>query len=269
MNYEESLKDMDNLINIYKQCPHLSLKDSKAVAYTLEKTSRIVSAILKLASFIDNASNVRKDIEKTAIGLIGDAAAFTHSDKARRSFEIGVAKLTALLTTASSVGFISSQNTQILNNELSALLMTTATMGTLSGRAYIETDALSVEHPQDLFMGESRSTTSTFKSHQIDTPRPFRATPTGTVSNRPYQTPTPGEAPREARYVERIQEVQKDRRATILGLLQRKDRINVKDVANIVRDCSEKTIQRELAALVAQGVLKKEGERRWSTYRLV
>lgn len=63
-------------------------------------------------------------------------------------------------------------------------------------------------------------------------------------------------------------ELQKDRRAIILGLLQKKDKITVKDVAGVVKDVSDKTLQRELLALVAQGVLKKEGERRWSTYSL-
>lgn len=269
MNNDESIKSMDNLINIYKQCSHLSLKDSKAVAYTLEKTVRIVSVILKLTSFVDSENNIRKDIEKTAIRLVKDAAAFAHSDTSRRSFETDIVTLVGLLTSASLVGTISSKNTQVLNDELSALITTTANMGTLSGRAYMETDALSVELPPDLFMGEPRGTTPSYKGHTIDTVRPLRPTPTGTVAARSYQTQISGEAPRQVRYVERVQEVQKDRRATILGLLQRKDRINVKDVANIVRDCSEKTIQRELAALVAQGVLKKEGERRWSTYSLI
>lgn len=61
---------------------------------------------------------------------------------------------------------------------------------------------------------------------------------------------------------------QRDRRATILGILQTRDKINVKDVSQIITDCSEKTLQRELLGLVAQGVLKKEGERRWSMYSL-
>ena len=60
----------------------------------------------------------------------------------------------------------------------------------------------------------------------------------------------------------------KDRRARILALLQRNERVSIKDVARAITGCSEKTLQRELAALVAQGVLKKEGERRWSTYSL-
>ena len=56
---------------------------------------------------------------------------------------------------------------------------------------------------------------------------------------------------------------------TIINLLKKTKEISVKDVSSIVSDCSEKTIQRELLSLVDKGVLKKEGERRWSKYSLV
>ena len=42
----------------------------------------------------------------------------------------------------------------------------------------------------------------------------------------------------------------------------------IKDIVMSITGCSEKTIQRELSALVAQGVLKKIGEKRWSRYEL-
>lgn len=54
----------------------------------------------------------------------------------------------------------------------------------------------------------------------------------------------------------------------IINLLKKTKEISVKDVSNIISDCSEKTIQRELLSLVEKGVLKKEGERRWSKYSL-
>ena len=44
--------------------------------------------------------------------------------------------------------------------------------------------------------------------------------------------------------------------------------MNVKDVLGVVAGVSEKTIQRELLALVDEGILKKEGERRWTLYSL-
>ena len=54
----------------------------------------------------------------------------------------------------------------------------------------------------------------------------------------------------------------------IINLLKNTKEISVKDVSGIITDCSEKTLQRELLSLVDKGVLKKEGERRWSKYSL-
>jgi hypothetical protein len=57
------------------------------------------------------------------------------------------------------------------------------------------------------------------------------------------------------------------RQDSILSLFDKKDKITVKDAVSAIEGCSEKTIQREIMSLVADGVLLKEGERRWSTYR--
>ncbi len=56
------------------------------------------------------------------------------------------------------------------------------------------------------------------------------------------------------------------RRETILQLLSEKSNLSIKDFAAVIQTYSEKTIQRELLAMVEEGLLKKQGERRWSTY---
>ena len=61
-------------------------------------------------------------------------------------------------------------------------------------------------------------------------------------------------------------EKQERRKERILQVIREKNQVSIKDISKEVRDCSEKTIQRELVALVSQGILKREGERRWSTY---
>lgn len=58
------------------------------------------------------------------------------------------------------------------------------------------------------------------------------------------------------------------RREEILTIIKDKKSVSIKDIKLIITGCSEKTLQRELIALVMNGVLKKEGERRWSTYAL-
>ena len=60
----------------------------------------------------------------------------------------------------------------------------------------------------------------------------------------------------------------KDRRETILSVIKDKKKVSIKDISTIIRNISEKTIQRELASLVELGTVVKEGERRWSIYSL-
>jgi len=58
-----------------------------------------------------------------------------------------------------------------------------------------------------------------------------------------------------------------DKRASIiLGFVRKHAGSSIKDMSKIIKDCSEKTIQRELALLIAQGLIEKRGERRWSIY---
>ncbi len=58
------------------------------------------------------------------------------------------------------------------------------------------------------------------------------------------------------------------RQNVIISLLKRKKEIMIKDVSPLISGCSEKTIQRELSAMVATGILRKMGEKRWSRYSL-
>lgn len=59
------------------------------------------------------------------------------------------------------------------------------------------------------------------------------------------------------------------RKRTIIRLLKTRGESTIKDISSVISNCSEKTLQRELMSLIAQGVVKKIGERRWSTYTLV
>ena len=59
-----------------------------------------------------------------------------------------------------------------------------------------------------------------------------------------------------------------DRRKIILAIIKQKPQLAVKDISKSIPAVSEKTIQRELLAMVEEGILKKTGERRWSTYSM-
>ena len=57
-----------------------------------------------------------------------------------------------------------------------------------------------------------------------------------------------------------------ERLALILNFIRKNKNVSIKDISSVVKDYSEKTIQRELSALIKQGLVRKEGQRRWSVY---
>lgn len=65
-----------------------------------------------------------------------------------------------------------------------------------------------------------------------------------------------------------VKDKKNDRQESILNLLKKDSNLTIKDFVKVIKDCSEKTIQRELISLVEKGVVKRVGERRWSTYSL-
>ena len=67
--------------------------------------------------------------------------------------------------------------------------------------------------------------------------------------------------------------VKKERRFEIVNIIKMNNgQATITDIKNsakgVLKTCGEKTLQRELVAMVADGVLKKEGDKRWSKYKL-
>jgi hypothetical protein len=58
------------------------------------------------------------------------------------------------------------------------------------------------------------------------------------------------------------------RRDQILALFVKGVDVSIKDIAARIKGCSEKTIQRELNALLYDNVIERIGEKRWSRYVL-
>lgn len=59
---------------------------------------------------------------------------------------------------------------------------------------------------------------------------------------------------------------QRERASIIFNFVKAHNGVSIKEIAAVVRDCSEKTIQRELASLIRQGLVQRRGEKRWSLY---
>lgn len=60
-----------------------------------------------------------------------------------------------------------------------------------------------------------------------------------------------------------------DRSERIKTVLDAKPAATIKDIAEVITDVSEKTIQRELNSLIEKGQVVRDGERRWSKYSIL
>lgn len=89
---------------------------------------------------------------------------------------------------------------------------------------------------------------------------------------RPVSTPrrpdSSGALPSAHERVARPSESSADRRARIKTIIEAKGEATIKDISEIITDVSEKTIQRELQAMIEDNLVKRQGERRWSKYLL-
>lgn len=59
-----------------------------------------------------------------------------------------------------------------------------------------------------------------------------------------------------------------DRRAKVLSTLRQLGEVTIRDLATRITNVSEKTLQRDLAGLIADNLVIKQGDKRWATYRL-
>lgn len=60
----------------------------------------------------------------------------------------------------------------------------------------------------------------------------------------------------------------KDRKQSILDVVRSHKNASMQDIQKFVTDCSEKTLQREMVALIAAGMIRKVGDKRWATYHI-
>jgi len=60
-----------------------------------------------------------------------------------------------------------------------------------------------------------------------------------------------------------------DRKSLILEAIKSREESTIHDIKKLFPDISEKTLQRELNSLMEMNIIKKEGNKRWTVYRLV
>jgi len=208
--------------------------------FVVQKAEKLASALYMVTGFIPGEDPLRTRLRASAIDLISTSA---DPEKARdvryqEGFTSRCLEIASILKLAERAGFISSMNAEVLCDEYAEL-------------------ASFVKNHHDKVFGAGHFSMAYVASHEPHPGAPAKHNPSAQKDTPPSAT---SRKPKEHKR-------QNNRREMILRLLDKKDKISIKDASSAIEGCSEKTVQRELIALVQEGVLLKEGERRWSVYR--
>ena len=242
------------------------------MSFILKKTEKIATAVYMVTDFLADSEPLRIQLRTVSLELVS----MTRKISARSSEphyvladEVvrGVEEIVMLVTLAMTIGLISEMNAKILISELHKVSAEVATQ-------YGEKKVSIVTHPgyanvvlTDSFFGVETSPITAPVFHK------------GQESNKGHeitrQVSTAGIASSMSAYRPQLSVTKKTdlgnkiaRRNDVLTIIRTKKKVSIKDISELMTDMSEKTIQRELLALVTEGVLVKEGEKRWSTYRI-
>ena len=238
-------------------------KDIRRV-YIYKKAERLAKAIHLVGPAFRNSVALRNRLDQVAVGLIDSAILPPAS--ARDSLSRELLALSSVLAIARTGGLLSSMNADLIAHEAHLLLQEIATY----------------EEPR-LFLDEAPTLAGLSKelgrenSTQTKSERIFE----GKESKKADRKVSGGVgvkiAKRERSQADEsighsqghISDKKDDRREAIKSVLRSKGSSYIKDISTVIRDVSEKTIQRELQALVDEGIVSRSGERRWTTYTLV
>lgn len=225
-------------------------KDIRRV-FIYKKAERLAKALHLIApAFVDSAS-LRNRIDAVAIGLVD--AAVLPPGAARTALSRELLTLSSVLSIARTGGLLSAMNAELIAREAHILLQEVAVYE--EPRLFLdEAPTLSGIAKSALKRDTHQSSNSVAQKH-VALHRAVKSAPA------PAKGHIKDNAPAPSAHI-------KDRREAVMSVIQNKGSVSIKDISTLIRGVSEKTIQRELMALVESGIVVKQGERRWSTYSL-
>lgn len=227
--------DTQDLIKATQSTNRL-IQDDTYYKYIFKKTERIVSVVFYITQTIqekDKYQRLIQDIEDSARRLhdnvLQSLQARAHvAEESVQNVVHALVTFESKLAVAQAASVLSSEVLLVINNEVDSVLR-----------------ALQKYSNEEPMAAQAVPT--------VSTPKPNR---TPAVSSTQPQATAATTANTQSR------------RARILTIIEAKGEVSIKDITDIITDISEKTIQRELNAMIEDNQIKRIGERRWSKYVL-
>ena len=226
-----NIRIFDNLIGLLSNNHHI---------FIVRKSERLASALYVITGFMPAEEPIRTRLRICALEVITHAASpneFQGGGADR--FESRCAEIVTILQTANYSGLISEMNAKLVTEEyVSLAAFVRANAGKIAEQGHT-LEKSSISEPKSVSSSIRQSDKSLIRNTRI-------IKKTNIDSNKKYGN---------------------SRKELILGIFNKKTSISIKDAVSLIPGMSEKTIQRDLLALVAEGALLKNGSRRWTTYQ--
>lgn len=245
------------------------IKDNQALLFVYKKMERLTAALHMVTDLIPPNEPIRIELRSKGLTTLSSILSLYKTSPEINTFthvSLHIFEVISLLEIAHISGHISDMNHTVLSREYQNVLkILEQKKDILVPQQSSVTEAffdVALTEPtlSDTLEEQDARLPGTPQVKEERLPREVKDTIKRTTQPRHRRTRI-SQSPSEGKKIER--------RTVILSLLRDRKRISVKDVASVITDCSEKTLQRELLAMVDENVLKKEGERRWSTYSLI
>jgi hypothetical protein len=246
---QETRASSDNFVLEKGIFSNIFEKDIRRV-YIYKKAERLAKAIHLVSPAFRNAIALRNRMDAVAVGLVD--AAILPPTTARDSMSRELLALSSVLSIARTGGLLSAMNAELIAREAQQLLQEIA----------------SYEEPR-LFLDEVPSLAALAKEVGMERHFGNNTSQPSAPTQRPLRIETKKSAtPNKGQSIGQIKDKNTDRREAIKSILSSKGPSYIKDISTLIREVSEKTIQRELQSLIDSGEVVKTGERRWTTYAL-
>ncbi|MBU6370708.1 MAG: winged helix-turn-helix transcriptional regulator [Patescibacteria group bacterium] len=243
--------------------------------FVFKKTERIVRAIYLLTGLMSDREPMKEKLRGIATDMLSNALLMSErtwsEETCQKNLASALCEMSVLFDVAEQAKMISQMNHRIIAEELGKLMQFLAESSSNYSSAKIA-------FPKDMF-AESYDYKPEAVSDILRTPAPSVSEPGATSMENISQGQTSVTDIRKKSNTEKMSVMKptaehksvkdkNNRSEVIISMLSDGKRLTIKDFAKNIKGVSDKTIQRELASLVEKGILKKEGERRWSKYFL-
>lgn len=231
--------------------------------YIFKKTEKITAALYLVSGLLKDEEPIKWELRDRGIDLMSSsftASSSTPGDKnvVIQSLFTAALETLSLLNVARISNLVSEMNHRLLVREIDNIV------GMLRDRLAMNAEKAGYVLSESFFKTPSLFTGG-FRTSDRNAGNKDRGSENENLSSKN------GEDGRDERYVRGhggLRQKKTNRQELILGVLKNESNLTVKDFSKVIKDCSQKTIQRELLELVERGLIRKDGKRRWSRYSL-